>query len=127
VRSDLRAADALVLGCRTAADGDRDGIPNVVLEAMEAMLRVVATDAGGVSVVVRHRQTGWLVPAEDAAAVAAALRELASDDDLRLELALRARREVEERFDLGRNGARLARLFANSVAGSQPNTPLVAW
>jgi glycosyltransferase involved in cell wall biosynthesis len=117
VRSELLAADAFVLGCRTSADGDRDGIPNVVLEAMEAMLPVIVTDAGGVSEVVRHRQTGWLVPSESPPAIAEAILELASNENLRLAVALRGRREVELRFDLWRNVERLARLFSENAGG----------
>jgi glycosyltransferase involved in cell wall biosynthesis len=92
-------ADVFALPCRVASDGDRDGVPNAILEAMASGVPVVASDAGGVSEVLTHKETGWLVPPNDPAALASALEEAGSEEELRSHLARGARAEVETRFD----------------------------
>lgn len=77
-------------------DGDRDGIPNSVMEAMASGLAVLASAVAGIPEVVHHRSTGLLVPPGDAAALAAALRGLGSDPALRLALGSQARRYAVE-------------------------------
>jgi len=80
--------------------GDRDGLPNVVLEAMASGRAIVASDVGAIASAVRHADTGLLVPARDEAALASALDYLAADAALRAALGTRARRAVERDFDL---------------------------
>ena len=77
------AASVFALACRVAADGDRDGIPNVLVEAMAAGVPVVSTTVSGIPELVSDGVDGLLVAPEDPAALAAALRRLALDDDLR--------------------------------------------
>ncbi len=84
----LAAADALVLPSKS------EGLPLVVMEAMAASTPVVATAVGGVPELVEHDRTGLLVPAEDDAALAAALGRVLEDRDLRRSLACRARESV---------------------------------
>jgi len=115
VRALLAWADAFVLGCRVTHDGDRDGIPNVILEAMAAGVPVVASDAGGVREVVRHHDTGWLLPADDPQAMADALHELMSDPALCDRVVARARAEVEKRFDRKRNIAGLIDMLKRGI------------
>ena len=99
VRALLSWADVFALPCRVAEDGDRDGIPNSILEAMGAGVPVVATDAGGVSEVIRHLETGWLLQENDARAVADALQKTATRPALVDDIVAQARREVELRFN----------------------------
>jgi glycosyltransferase involved in cell wall biosynthesis len=73
----LRAADLFVLPSKEAGDGDRDGLPNVVMEAASQGLPIVATDFAGIPEFVRDGVEGLLVPPGDVAALAAALNELA--------------------------------------------------
>jgi len=79
----LNDADCFTLGCREAADGDRDGIPNVVAEAMATGVPVAATDVSGVPELVDHEQTGLLCPSNDPDALAAIIRRALTDDELR--------------------------------------------
>jgi glycosyltransferase involved in cell wall biosynthesis len=72
----LREATLLVAPSIVAGDGDRDGIPNVVLEAFASGIPVVASDLEGISEAVKHRQSGLLVKAGDTDELAAALKEL---------------------------------------------------
>jgi glycosyltransferase involved in cell wall biosynthesis len=93
-----QAASVFALPCQIAADGDRDGIPNVLLEAMATELPVVSTDVSGIPEVVTHGRTGLIVPPQDAPALAEALAELLADRGLRMRLGRAARATVVKRF-----------------------------
>ena len=118
VRAALRAATVLALPSRVDAAGDRDGLANVLLEALATGLPVVTTRAGSAADAVHDGRTGLLVPPDDAPALAGALRHLAQDRSLRMQLAAAGRRLVEERFDLERNGAAMARWLARLAEGT---------
>ena len=111
-----RGADVFALACRVDADGDRDGIPNVMVEAMAAGLPVVSTAVSGIPELVRDGENGLLVPPEDPGALASALLRLAADVPLRHRLAAAGRETVAERFD----GDVLARRMAGLFRGGQP-------
>jgi glycosyltransferase involved in cell wall biosynthesis len=93
-----RAADLVVLASRIAADGDRDGLPNVLLEAGALELAVVASRTAGVSELVEDGLNGRLVPPDDPAALAAALVTLIRDPAARLRRGRAGRRRVLEQF-----------------------------
>lgn len=79
----LREADLFVLPSKQAGDGDRDGLPNVVMEAASQALPIVATDFAGIPEFVRQGVEGLLVPPGDVAALAEALAALASAPERR--------------------------------------------
>lgn len=108
----LARADIFCLAPRTAADGDRDGIPNVVAEAMSQGLPVVSTRGGAVVELVEDGRTGFLVPDGDAAAMGAAITRLAMDPKLRHAQGAAGREVVETRFAAGPAQAFLARELA---------------
>lgn len=112
VQAAYRRASVLALPCRIDADGDRDGMPTVILEAMAAGLPVVSTDVIGIPEVVRDGSTGLLVPPDDPAALAAAIERLWSDPALACALGDRGRELVAERFAPRRSAVALARVFA---------------
>jgi glycosyltransferase involved in cell wall biosynthesis/peptidoglycan/xylan/chitin deacetylase (PgdA/CDA1 family) len=91
----LRQADAVVLPSR------REGLPVVALESLALERPVVATDVGGTAAAVVDGETGWLVPPEDPAALAAAIIECLDDPDEAKKRGLAGRRRVEERFASG--------------------------
>ncbi len=91
--------------------GDRDGIPNLVLEAMAVGVPVVATDAGGVGEVVKDGETGRLAPAGDAGALAAKLRQALSADARNADITARANALIREQFALSKTVAALERLL----------------
>lgn len=107
-------ADLFALPCQVLADGDRDGIPNVLVEAMAMKLPVVSTDISGIPELIIHRHNGWLVPSKDAAALAGALEELLRNPGLRAELATQARATVVHHFDATVNVQQLRQLFAQT-------------
>jgi colanic acid/amylovoran biosynthesis glycosyltransferase len=110
-RNIIGAADLLVVPSCVAPDGDRDGIPNVILEAFAAATPVVATRLEGITEAVVDRRTGVLVEPGDVAALAAAIEELLGNAHLRRVLARAAHRTARERFALARNTRQLAELF----------------
>ena len=95
----LGEADCFTLGCREARDGDRDGIPNVVAEAMATGVPVVATDVSGVPELVTHEETGLLCPSNDPDALAAILKRMLTDQELRATIIPAARNTVHALFN----------------------------
>lgn len=95
-----RRADLFVLAPRIAENGDRDGIPNVIAEAMAVGVPVIASDISGIPELVRDGQTGLLVPSRAPAALAAAIENLLADRALAGRLAGEARRRLELDFNL---------------------------
>ncbi|HEX5078610.1 MAG TPA: glycosyltransferase [Geminicoccaceae bacterium] len=93
-----RAADLFVLASRIAPDGDRDGLPNVLLEAGAMELAAVASSVAAVPELIEDGVNGVLVPPDDAAALAAALARLIADPAARLRLGRAARVRVLDRF-----------------------------
>ncbi|MFZ2650218.1 MAG: glycosyltransferase [Burkholderiaceae bacterium] len=101
---------------RITADGDRDGIPNVLLEAMAVGVPVVASRVSGIPELVRHRHNGLLVQADDAPALADAIAELIVDKPLGVQLGRNARSTVTQHFDNPSNLQLLLQLLQHSHA-----------
>ncbi len=93
------------------SDGNRDGLPTVLLEAMALGTPCVATDVTGIPEIVRHKETGLLVPQHDAEALASALKQLLNNATEREKLARQARQAIEADFDIHHNTASLRALF----------------
>jgi len=105
-------ADVFALTPRVTGDGDRDGIPNVLVEAMACGLPVVSTRAGGVEELVTDGADGLLAPAGDIGAIAARLDELLLDPGRRHRLGEAAAASARC-FDGGAAALRLAALFGH--------------
>jgi glycosyltransferase involved in cell wall biosynthesis len=99
------------LACQIAENGDRDGIPNVLVEAMAAGLPVVSTTVSGIPELIEHGVSGWLVPPKDPAALADALQRLLVAPALRAPLGRAAREKVCRQFDAEANVNVLHQLF----------------
>jgi glycosyltransferase involved in cell wall biosynthesis len=106
-----RKADVFVLAPIVTPNGDRDGIPNVLLEAMATGLPAVSTTISGIPEVIEHGINGLLVPSEDPEAVADALAALLDDPDLRESLGANAAQSVRARFDAAANAEYMASLL----------------
>lgn len=109
VAAALRECDLFVMPCRQDATGDMDGIPTVFMEAMATGRPVVSCAVSGVPELVRHDETGLLVPVDDAEAVAAAVARLAGDVELRARLASAGRALVERQHDQAANARAVLR------------------
>jgi glycosyltransferase involved in cell wall biosynthesis len=99
VRTEYRRAAVFALPCQVLENGDRDGLPNVVVEAMAYGLPVASTTLEGVSEAVVDGECGLLVPPCDELGLADALQRLVSDDALRSRLGAQARRRVMSSFE----------------------------
>jgi glycosyltransferase involved in cell wall biosynthesis len=110
----MREATLLAVPSRVTEGGDRDGIPNVILEAMSAGLPVVASATSGIPEAVEHQTTGLLVPEGDASALAEAIAALLEDAPRAAAMGRAGRVRVMERFDLAASSRQLAALFADA-------------
>jgi glycosyltransferase involved in cell wall biosynthesis len=113
--AEYRRSSMFALACRITDDGDRDGIPNVLMEAMAAMLPVVSTAVSGIPELIEDGANGLLVPPEDPTALADAIWRLAKDPALSDRLARAGAATIAEHFD----GEILARHLAGLFAGSR--------
>ena len=111
----LGTADVFVLTPQVTPDGDRDGIPNVLVEAMACGLPVVTTSAGGITELVDNDVNGLVCAPGDVAGIAGALRRLLRDPRLRARLATVARRTVEDGYDVDEAARRLEGLLLERV------------
>jgi glycosyltransferase involved in cell wall biosynthesis len=107
----LREARVLAAPCLMAPDGDRDSLPNVILEAMAAGVPVVSTPIAGIPEAIEHGRDGLLVPPEDAPALASRIEELLKNEGLCRMIAFSGRATAAERFDIARNVGPLVKLF----------------
>lgn len=104
-------ASVFALPSQISENGDRDGIPNVLLEAMAMGVPVVATNVSGITEVVDPLKNGFSVPPQDPFALATSLREILSQPAKYQILADRANETVRRDFDLSLNVSRLVNLF----------------
>jgi glycosyltransferase involved in cell wall biosynthesis len=95
----------------------REGLPNVVLEAMAMEVPVLATRVAGVPRLIADERTGLLVEPGDAAALAAALARLLSVDGLRARLASEARRAVETSYSFAARMRKIRAIYDKVLAG----------
>lgn len=108
---EYRRADLFVLPCLVADDGDRDGIPNVLVEAMAMRIPVVSTPVSGIIELVDHMENGLLAAEKDSEALAAAMALLLDDPGLREQFGANGRQKVMAGFSLDRSTAKVHRLL----------------
>jgi glycosyltransferase involved in cell wall biosynthesis len=111
LRQIYRSAHVFALPCQVMEDGDRDGFPNVLAEAMAMGVPVVSTRISGIPEMIDDGEHGLLVPPRDAPALAVALQRLLADSALHQHLAQAARARICERFDSRRTTVALRDLF----------------
>jgi glycosyltransferase involved in cell wall biosynthesis len=103
-----RRATLFALACCETGEGDRDGFPNVLAEAMAMQLPVISTNISAIPELLTHQMNGLLVRPEDAEALAEALIQLIDNPNRREQLAQAGQRTILERFDVERNVLRFA-------------------
>lgn len=120
-----RDADMFVLANCVAADGDMDGLPNVMMEAQSQGLACISTSISAIPELIEDGRTGLLVAPEDEAALADAIARLVRDPALRIRLARAGARRVREKFSHERGVEQLALRFglAPGRKGKPANPP----
>jgi glycosyltransferase involved in cell wall biosynthesis len=110
-----RSSDLYVLPCIAGADGNRDGLPVSIIEALACGLPVVTTPMTGIPEVVRDKHNGLLVSEGDSVALSQAIESLIHDTSLYQSLSSQARASVTLDFDLAKSTETLYRLFENGT------------
>jgi len=99
VLAHYRKSDLFVLGCEVAFNGDRDGIPNVLLESMAMGVPVVTTSVSAIPELIENGETGLLVPPRKPGEMACAMERLLKDIELRERIIGKARNRILADFD----------------------------
>ncbi len=118
VRRIVSRATVLCAPCVIGADGNRDGLPTVLLEAMALGTPCVSTPVTGIPEVVRDGQTGLMVEEHAPVQCAEALERLLDDPSFARTISRNARDLIEHEFDIHRNTAQMRELFASPVGAS---------
>ena len=121
-----RSADLFVLPCRVSDDGDRDGLPNVLLEAQSQKLACLSTRVSGIPELIDDGITGLLVPPRSPDALAQALVRLIDDPALRRRLGDAGFARTTGEFSMEAGADRLAERFTASLAAAV-RAPAEAW
>ena len=119
VRAEIREAAVFAAPCVVGTDGNRDGLPTTLLEAMALGTPCIATDVTGIPEILRDGETGLAVPQHDPKAIARAAARLLDDPDERVRLAQGARRLIEANFDIARNTASQREIFRTGARGAR--------
>jgi glycosyltransferase involved in cell wall biosynthesis len=120
------SAAVLAAPCVVGSDGNRDGLPTVLVEAMALGTPCISTDVTGIPEVVQDGKTGLIVRQHDPAGLAEAIERLLINPPLRCELGVRARKLVEEKFDSRNNAESLRSVFLTAASVKIPVNQ-VAW
>ena len=118
VLAKYREADLFVLPSKISADGDRDGLPNVLMEAQSQGLACLSTRISGIPELIIHGETGWLVEQRDSTELAGALQELITQPELRARLAQAGFERVRREFSMQAGIDKLMQRLGQSFAGA---------
>ena len=118
----VRRAALMAVPCVVSANGNRDGMPTVLLETMALGTPCIATAVTGIPEIVRDDQTGLITPQHDPASLADAIERLLDDEALGERLATNARQLVEQEFDIHRNTVTMRALFRTGMPSRAPVT-----
>jgi colanic acid/amylovoran biosynthesis glycosyltransferase len=121
----MEASHVLLAPSVTASDGDEEGIPNVIKEAMAMGLPVISTLHAGIPELVTDGESGFLVPERGDDVLAERIIYLYDHPDIWPRISHAARRKVETRFDIGRLSKDLVALYATSIKQQYDHAPAV--
>ncbi len=118
VLAQYREADLFVLPSKISDDGDRDGLPNVLMEAQSQGLACLSTRISGIPELIIHGETGWLVEQRNSVELATALQELIAQPELRGRLAQAGFERVRSEFSMRAGIDKLMERLESSFHGS---------
>ena len=111
VLEQFRASDLFVLGCEIAENGDRDGIPNVLVESLAMGVPAISTTVSAIPEILKDGETGLTIPPGDPTAMAESIMRLLEDDQLRCRIIDNGRDWVASQFDNRQWIIKLADIF----------------
>lgn len=126
LRSIYQDCTVFALPCQIVNDGDRDGIPNVLAEAMAMEKAVVSTNVSGIPELVDDGVNGLLAPQQDAVSLAHALKMVLQSQELRRELGRAAREKINDMFDAKETTLALRDLFVAALAERRAGATVTA-
>jgi len=115
VIKEFKRADLFVLGCRVAPNGDRDGIPNVLVESLAMGLPAAGTTVSALPEILQHEKTGLHTPPGNHEAMAASMLRLLSDTALRNDVIKQGRHLVQTGFDNRKLIEHLAEIYCRNI------------
>jgi glycosyltransferase involved in cell wall biosynthesis len=115
VINEFKSADLFVLGCQVAPDGDRDGIPNVLVESLAMGLPAAGTSISALPEILQHEKTGLHTPPGNPEAMAESMLRLLSDDSLRKNVVKQGRELVHASFDNRQLIEQLAAIYCRNI------------
>lgn len=123
IRTAMQNSDLVVLPCRAAKSGDKDGIPVVLMEAMSCGVPVISGDLVTIRELIEHDVSGLLVEPGNVSELAEAISRLLRDESKRSELAKKGRERILEEFSISQNVHRLENAFGLSPATNPHQKP----
>jgi len=119
----FRGSDLFVLSCQVAKNGDRDGIPNVLVESLAMGVPAISTDVSAIPELVINNTTGLIIPPENHEKMAEAILLLLEDQSLREKIIRHGQKHVQQNFDNSKLIIRLAEAFSSHFNGQAPSAP----
>ncbi|MBN47214.1 MULTISPECIES: glycosyltransferase [unclassified Methylophaga] len=111
----ISGLDVFVLPCKKDSNGDMDGIPVVLMEAMLCEVPVISTELSGIPELVINNLSGLTVPPENDIELSKAIVQIMDSSDTRLRIISGGKQRVEDEFLLNKNVARLLKLIQSSI------------
>ena len=102
-----------------ANDGNRDGLPTSILEAMALGVPCISTDVTGIPEVLKDNKTGIVIPQNNSVELAKAIERLLNDSKLSILLSENARKLIESNFDIRKNSAKIREIFAQNAVSKE--------
>lgn len=112
----MKDAAMIIAPCVISDDGDRDGLPTVLLESMALGTPVISTQVAGIPELVQDENTGLCIPSQNPQALADAIERLLNDDVLCKKISHNGRALIEREYDEDNNAALLRKIFATAIA-----------
>jgi glycosyltransferase involved in cell wall biosynthesis len=113
------SADLFALASEVQDDGDRDGVPNVIVEAMAMEIPVVSTNVSGIPESVIHGENGILVPEKDPSALSEGIAAVLNQPEMARQFGRAGRKKVEQEFDSLRNVHRIGAAFFQAIGSGE--------
>jgi len=115
VQQEMSRCHLFVIACQTAKDGNQEGIPNVLMEAMATGRPVVSTYHAGIPELIRHGVHGYLAPERSPRHLARTILRALEEQERWSELTARARQKVEEQHDIVKQREKLEQLYLKMI------------